>query len=1121
MPSLWNFSFNCDSSAQRLLHYFPGAVSVGISARGLRQCGGGSGSIASWTFLIDNSKAPSGDLLQGLCWPKCAPTTSAHVVPGLPNLAAHNYVTSPILRYGFCAVQEYNPQSVELWSAYYVAKLHEGFRGGVVVRILASLLSEPGSIPGGVAPGFLYEGIVPDDNPNRSIFSGISRFPRPCIPALIRTHLVSHLVSPLSAVTTSIGRALKSTQSSPFLISHACTWGRPHADGETCRRPCVFSASRDILQHEGASATSLRPWPGWELRPSVLSGDHVGRRGCLCNKIPCLVTHSSGSTAAVAKTEDSASNIHAIAITIGASAQLLLANPLRLLGRKIMQEDIHRGKEGFGSHGLHFGAMTTSLSAGEASRCHGDEQAEGKWPAMFRRRQPTTRRVLGMQWSCEQQWLIRSRRSKVSALRHWTCLGKVGNVVTTKPQKYFQISQELTDGMAPPSRRSHQHTDNKHATASDAARSHAYKVDLAMYRPPDPPCVSPQGDRLFSTALPLRDCATDAVRQYRLDAATLRYTSTRVSDLTLAVNLLATETFRKANILNSHSGGLEFDPWLDHPRFLNHCRRMLLHTGHGRLLLPALRRLKPFKTLKFFSIRQLQLEGWDVTKTSVPLLFSTRYDGNTARLAHRSDEALEVRVSVARIAPLLLNLGRGVPTAVHPTLLIGFVWSAHRPPISAICDRSPADLHMDDEADVAECISSSSCGSHYFIFGGATVAERLACPPPTKPNRVQCPVGSLRMFACGNRAGRCRWSAGFFRGSPVSPTHSFRRCSILISTTLIGSQDLDVKNHPNLFTHFYFFQGQEAKERYERHEHARLAPYCSYAQGVQCFRSDAVLRKSDRSSLALSGDDTLTAHGNVALIAPALLSLKRGKMLKVGGGFKGKTVACAFEGLGPEIMSFVTLIHLYLGGGGITVLVRLLASQLGEPGSIPGGVAPRIFACAHRHRAGRCRCSAGFLGDLPFPPPLHSGDAQHPPRFTLIGSQDSDVESRPTNFRFVCRSSFYFIFAGQSQPTVRPCVALQCRTGEEPQAGQKSFLQLHQRTSTMSGSWCNCLLTTLFMVGSLPDELLYPKEKRIRVRQTYVETNQYTKDHNETKEEEENKRSMIRKGAVVMDDFHE
>ncbi|KAJ8874590.1 hypothetical protein PR048_025456, partial [Dryococelus australis] len=45
----------------------------------------------------------------------------------------------------------------------------------------------------------------------------------------------------------------------------------------------------------------------------------------------------------------------------------LRVNPSRLLGRKIMQGDMNRGKEGLGSHGLHFGAMTTSLSVLRAS----------------------------------------------------------------------------------------------------------------------------------------------------------------------------------------------------------------------------------------------------------------------------------------------------------------------------------------------------------------------------------------------------------------------------------------------------------------------------------------------------------------------------------------------------------------------------------------------------------------------------------------------------------------------------------------------------------------------------------------------------------------------------------
>ncbi|KAJ8865829.1 hypothetical protein PR048_033351 [Dryococelus australis] len=51
----------------------------------------------------------------------------------------------------------------------------------------------------------------------------------------------------------------------------------------------------------------------------------------------------------------------------------------------------------------------------------------------------------------------------------------------------------------------------------------------------------------------------------------------------------------------------------------------------------------------------------------------------------------------------------------------------------------------------------------------------------------------------------------------------------------------------------------------------------------------------------------------------------------------------------------------------------------------------RIFARGNRW-------SAGFLRDLPFPPPLHSGAASYSPRFTLIGSQDNDVKSRPNLF---------------------------------------------------------------------------------------------------------------------------
>ncbi|KAJ8881062.1 hypothetical protein PR048_017535 [Dryococelus australis] len=55
------------------------------------------------------------------------------------------------------------------------------------------------------------------------------------------------------------------------------------------------------------------------------------------------------------------------------------------------------------------------------------------------------------------------------------------------------------------------------------------------------------------------------------------------------------------------------------------------------------------------------------------------------------------------------------------------------------------------------------------------------------------------------------------------------------------------------------------------------------------------------------------------------------------------------------------------------------------PKSIPCGVTPGFLQYANR--AGRCGWSTGFLGDLPFPPLLHSGADPNSPRFTLIGSQ--------------------------------------------------------------------------------------------------------------------------------------
>ncbi|KAJ8883193.1 hypothetical protein PR048_015033 [Dryococelus australis] len=68
---------------------------------------------------------------------------------------------------------------------------------------------------------------------------------------------------------------------------------------------------------------------------------------------------------------------------------------------------------------------------------------------------------------------------------------------------------------------------------------------------------------------------------------------------------------------------------------------------------------------------------------------------------------------------------------------------------------------------------------------------------------------------------------------------------------------------------------------------------------------------------------------------------------------------------------------------------QLLASHKVEPWPDHS----RIFASGNL--AGRCRLLAGLIWDLPFLPSLHSGAVPCSPHFTLIGSQDPVVKSRP------------------------------------------------------------------------------------------------------------------------------
>ncbi|KAJ8867493.1 hypothetical protein PR048_031295 [Dryococelus australis] len=83
---------------------------------------------------------------------------------------------------------------------------------------------------------------------------------------------------------------------------------------------------------------------------------------------------------------------------------------------------------------------------------------------------------------------------------------------------------------------------------------------------------------------------------------------------------------------------------------------------------------------------------------------------------------------------------------------------------------------------------------------GAVVVVLLARSPPTKANPVQSPAGVTGFSHVGIVPDDAVGRRVFSRISRF-PALSFRRCSILASVILIGSQDLAVKSRPNVSTH--------------------------------------------------------------------------------------------------------------------------------------------------------------------------------------------------------------------------------------------------------------------------------------------------------------------------------
>ncbi|KAJ8871066.1 hypothetical protein PR048_027370 [Dryococelus australis] len=366
------------------------------------------------------------------------------------------------------------------------------------------------------------------------------------------------------------------------------------------------------------------------------------------------------------------------------------------------------------------------------------------------------------------------------------------------------------------------------------------------------------------------------------------------------------------------------------------------------------------------------------------------------------------------------------------------------------------DLRLVD-AVLLRCAVNSRKPSQFFSFNlrvplqfynapGAAVGQRLERSPSAKANTIL----DFRTWAS------CQMMTIVLRftpGSPVSSALAFRRCSIL---TLLNPRRLlrPRCQEPPLVSHRSYAQGVQ----------------CFRRGAVLCNSDHIAGGKLTRSEVDVGGVGVarLADDDHARRVVGADVSLRGGVVgvrVRLGGGTVlglARWTKADLEGFDaaagrvprrtPRQREGVVVIERYLhirhrvGNCNKQLVVHSLLLQTAlkpllqfylqaiwgrSPSAgheVPGGsrwssgqtsrFPPRrpglesragmTMIFARGKFGGRCRWSVGFLGDLPFHPnpSLHYGAAPYSPRFTLIGSQDLAVKSRP-NISTHCRSWQY------------------------------------------------------------------------------------------------------------------
>ncbi|KAJ8865950.1 hypothetical protein PR048_033473 [Dryococelus australis] len=270
------------------------------------------------------------------------------------------------------------------------------------------------------------------------------------------------------------------------------------------------------------------------------------------------------------------------------------------------------------------------------------------------------------------------------------------------------------------------------------------------------------------------------------------------------------------------------------------------------------------------------------------------------------------------------------------------------------------------------------------LFHLLTPRDR-ACSPPTNANWVRYPAGSLPDFRMW---GSCRATplvggiSGLGGGGlPVSPALSLRAASYSPRFTLIGSQDLAAN-----------------RVRFP------AGPLSEFSAWESCRTIRLVSGVFSGISRFPPPTQFIPAllHTHIASLFPALKS--RSNMFTHSPALElfdhtSSTFSASIEnsGMSNVIKYMASAARLW----NCTALPSALRANEelpwhwrghGVPGSIPGWVTPGLS------RVGTELVGGFSLGSLPFPPPFHSGAAPYSPHFTLIGSQDLVVKSRPNLF---------------------------------------------------------------------------------------------------------------------------